>query len=118
MQGHAFATSRLRLSRFHVKEAPLKCAHQSLNPTRIAPAPRHRRQVRIVSFGILKSLGFKKPAWLPDFGRSKRKAVLDRFFGPIDRATYEELLAPNFVVRQDYESRTYNRQGMVAHSQS
>lgn len=50
------------------------------------PAPR-RAPVRVQSFALSKALGLSKPRWLalPDFGLEKRRAVLDRFFGPIDR---------------------------------
>lgn len=37
----------------------------------------------------MKRLGVKKPAWLPDFGKDKRKALLERFFAsPISRQVW------------------------------
>lgn len=43
--------------------------------------------VSVQSFAFAKALGLSKPRWLalPDFGLEKRRAVLDRFFGPINR---------------------------------
>lgn len=54
------------------------------------------------SFALSKALGLSKPRWLalPDFGLEKRRAVLDRFFGPIDRQVYEELLEEGFKMRE------------------
>lgn len=75
-------------------------------------APR-RSVLRVESFGILKQLGLQKPGWLPDFGKSRRKMLIERFFGPIDRATYEELLSQDFVMRDEQDSTaTFTRQGM------
>jgi len=68
--------------------------------------------VHVESFGILKQLGLQKPGWLPDFGKSRRKMLIERFFGPIDRATYEDLLADDFVMRDEQDSTaTFTRQG-------
>jgi hypothetical protein len=42
--------------------------------------------VQVSNFAVLQRLGLKKPAWLPDFGQAKRKAILERFFSqPISR---------------------------------
>ena len=54
----------------------------------------------------------QKPAFLPDFGLRRRLDVLHRFFGPIDRRVYDELLAPDFTIREDGggpEQRRYSR---------
>ena len=52
----------------------------------------------------------QKPAFLPDFGLRRRLDVLHRFFGPIDRRTYEELLAPDFTIPEyGPEQRRYSR---------
>lgn len=48
---------------------------------RRCPPPSRQRRVAVHSFQFFKSLGLKKPAFLPDFGRRKREAVLQRFFG-------------------------------------
>ncbi|CAL8463530.1 g3064 [Coccomyxa elongata] len=64
-------------------------------------APRLARAGRqavleVQNFKFMKDLGLKKPAFLPDFGKEKRKALLDRFFTNFDVKTYDELLADSF----------------------
>lgn len=65
----------------------------------------------------MKRLGLKKPSFLPDFGQEKRKAVLDRFFGPVDSQVYEELLDPGFTLegaedrRSEWGHRKYWKDG-------
>ena len=41
------------------------------------------------SWALFKLLGLTKPAFLPDFGREKRRALMERFFGAPDRQVYE-----------------------------
>ena len=51
-----------------------------------APRLARRGAVQVANFAILQRLGLKKPAWLPDFGQDKRRAILERFFSsPISR---------------------------------
>ena len=78
----------------------------------------HQRQsrnntVNVFSWSFFKKLGLQKPSFLPDFGRAKRQQLLDRFFGGIDRRTYEELLAPNFTMvdESDDSHRKFSKQG-------
>lgn len=68
------------------------------------------------SFAFAKALGLSKPRWLalPDFGLEKRRVVLDRFFGPINRQVYEELLDDGFKMREQLRdeaghSRSYGK---------
>ncbi|KAK9837688.1 hypothetical protein WJX74_003010 [Apatococcus lobatus] len=55
-----------------------------------------RKQLEVTNFKFLKQLGLKKPGFLPDFGKDKRLAVLNRFYTNIDKTTYDELLADSF----------------------
>ena len=51
-----------------------------------APSPRRAARLSVHAFQFMKRLGVKKPAWLPDFGKDKRKALLEHFFAsPISR---------------------------------
>lgn len=52
----------------------------------------------------MKDLGFKKPSWLPDFGKDKRKALLDSFYGSIDQAIYADLLSDDLVMMEFVET--------------
>eukprot|EP00884_Botryococcus_braunii_P000908 jgi/Botrbrau1/10818/Bobra.0064s0022.1 len=74
---------------------------------------RARGPVEVSNFKFLKDLGFKKPSFLPDFGREKRKAILDRFFDKIDRPTYEELLAQNFRMQEEGGKKVYTRDDWI-----
>ena len=77
---------------------------------------RSRKHFQVVSWGFSKQLGFQKPKWLPDFGLKKRQATLERFFGPIKRETYEELLSPTFfMVEEGNEHRKYSREGKCSY---
>lgn len=54
-------------------------------------------------------MGVPKPRWLPDLGVAQRRAVLQRFFGPISRPVYDELLDPGFHMSEQLR-------GEVAHA--
>lgn len=41
--------------------------------------------VSVRGFAVMKALGVSAPKWIPDWGVDARKAVLTRFFGPINR---------------------------------
>lgn len=60
-------------------------------PALFGPTPRRvlasrGKHVKVQAFKV-QALGISKPRWLtlPDFGLEKRREVLDRFFGPINR---------------------------------
>lgn len=108
IQGSVHPVARVREPGFGFGSASTSAV--AGRPQRLAP--RRRSVVRVESFGILKQLGLQKPGWLPDFGKSRRKMLIERFFGPIDRATYEDLLADDFVMRDEQDSTaTFTRQG-------
>lgn len=66
--------------------------------------------VEIVNFKFMKKLGLKKPEFLPDFGKDKRQAVIDKFFTHHDKSTLESLLADDAqIVEQGAKLRTYNK---------
>lgn len=75
----------------------------------------------VLAWSFFKKLGLKKPAFLPDFGLKKRRALLQRFYGPIDRRVYEELLAPDFLMVEEggggHPTRTFTREGTNAQLQ-
>lgn len=79
------------------------------------PAGKAHRQsrpavVEVLDFKFMKKLGLKKPEFLPDFGKDKRQAMLDRFFTSYDKDTVEELLSDNAqIVEQGPKSRVYNK---------
>ncbi|KAL4543663.1 hypothetical protein Ndes2437B_g01481 [Nannochloris sp. 'desiccata'] len=79
------------------------------------PHQRQRRStLQVVSWSFFKKLGLEKPSWLPDFGRPRRQRLLERFFGSIDRPTYEELLAQNFVMVEESDPhRTFSKQELI-----
>ncbi|CAL5223759.1 g6322 [Coccomyxa viridis] len=67
--------------------------------------------LHIQNFKFLKNVGLKKPGFLPDFGKEKRKAVLDRFYTNFDAQTYDELLADGFELVDTTEpNRKYSKQ--------
>ncbi|KAK9815232.1 hypothetical protein WJX72_000391 [[Myrmecia] bisecta] len=68
-------------------------------------------KLEVQAFKFMKQLGLKKPAFLPDFGKDKRVALLDRFYTNADEATYNELLADDFeLVSVGKKTETYNKQ--------
>ncbi|KAL3138904.1 hypothetical protein ABBQ32_005726 [Trebouxia sp. C0010 RCD-2024] len=76
------------------------------------PSVRNTRPavVKIVNFKFMKKLGLKKPEFLPDFGKDKRQAVIDKFFTHHDKSTLESILADDAqVVEQGAKLRTYNK---------
>lgn len=78
----------------------------------VGAGPRQSRSavVEVLDFKFMKKLGLKKPEFLPDFGKEKRQAMLDRFFTSYDKATLEELLSDQAqIVEQSPKSRTYNK---------
>jgi hypothetical protein len=63
-------------------------------------------------------VGVQKPRWLPDLGVAERRAVLERFFGPVSRPVYEELLDPGFHMSEQLRgevshSRTYGKDDWI-----
>lgn len=59
---------------------------------------RQNHRIEILNFKFLKDLGLKKPAFLPDFGLEKRKAVLDKLHTSFDAATLDQLLADDLKI--------------------
>ena len=50
--------------------------------------------------------------WLLDCLQDKRKALLDRFYTNFDAATYNEVLADSFTMRERLDGSTsYGKQG-------
>ncbi|KAK9917218.1 hypothetical protein WJX75_001950 [Coccomyxa subellipsoidea] len=69
-----------------------------------------RAVLEVQNFKFMKELGLKKPAFLPDFGKEKRKALLDRFYTNFDVQTYDELLADNFeIVEAGENPKSYSK---------
>ncbi|CAK0739616.1 hypothetical protein CVIRNUC_001181 [Coccomyxa viridis] len=67
--------------------------------------------LQVQNFKFLKEMGLKKPGFLPDFGKEKRKAVLDRFYTSFDAQTYDELLADTFeLVDTSEPSKKFTKQ--------
>lgn len=74
-----------------------------------------RAVLEVQNFKFMKDLGPKKPAFLPDFGKEKRKALLDRFFTNFDVQTYDELLADNFeYVKLIKGGRTETKRDLIS----
>lgn len=62
--------------------------------------PARSTAVAPVAFKFMKKLGLQKPAFLPDFGLDKRKAVLDKFYTTFDRPGLNEVIADDFTLRE------------------
>ncbi len=80
----------------------------------MAPRRQERSTLQVAGWSFFKKLGLEKPSWLPDFGRAKRQRLVEFFFASIDRPTYDELLAPNFIMieESDTQHRTFSKQGI------
>jgi hypothetical protein len=75
-----------------------------------------RRAAPIRAFPFLKDLGFKKPAFLPDFGCDQRAALIEDYFGVgkrgLNRARSERLLAPDFAFLEA-TGRRYDKRAFI-----
>jgi len=107
-------STELRMSHPQMAMAFPTSRHTLRLGRQISQQRKRNNTLQVVSWSFFKKLGLQKPAWLPDFGQPRRQRVLERFFGSIDRPTYEELLAPNFIMVEESDPhRTFSKQGIT-----
>jgi len=112
VQGLHVAVVQNGTSKSHFLNQKNSAASLFLPKRRIVSQRSSRNHASIYSWSLFKKLGMNKPSWLPDFGRARRQALLERLFSSLNRRMYEEVLSPTFsMIEEGNPTRRYSREG-------